>query len=425
VSNLNRRTFLQSSALVGAGLLARTAAGAADRPNDRIRIAVMGVRGRGRDLIKGFAGCSDTEIAALIDVDERVVPQALKELAPLQKTEPKVEKDLRKVLEDPSITALVVAAPDNWHALATVWACQAGKHVYCEKPASHNLVEGRRMVEAARKHNRVVQIGTQRRSGAHFQSAAEFIRAGKLGKVPMAKAWIGGARKSIGHKADARVPAGVDYDLWTGPAPSRPFNPNRFHYEWHWDWALGTGEIGNNGIHGLDVCRWLLNLDAPTRITSGGGKYFYDDDRQTPDTQVATFDFPGATIVWEHRIWAPKPTGDTESFGIALYGEKGTLTFDKKGWHVVDGPEASDTAAEMEKVHMQNFLDCVRSGNRPNADVEEGHKSTRLCHLGNIAFRTGRALRFDGATETFPDDPEANKLLGRACRAPFTMPDNV
>jgi predicted dehydrogenase len=281
------------------------------------------------------------------------------------------------------------------------------------------------MVEAARKHNRVVQVGTQRRSGAHFQSAAEFIRAGKIGKVPMAKAWIGGARKSIGHKADGTVPAGVDYDLWTGPAPLRPFNPNRFHYEWHWDWALGTGEIGNNGIHGLDVCRWLLNLDAPTRVTSGGGKNFYDDDRQTPDTQVASFDFPGATIVWEHRIWAPKPTGETESFGIVLYGEKGTLSFDKKGWHVTDGPEASDAAVEMEKVHMQNFLDCVRSGNRPNADVEEGHKSTRLCHLGNIAYRTGRTLRFDGATETFPDDPEANKLLGRACRAPFTMPDNV
>ena len=227
----------------------------------------------------------------------------------MQSSEPKVERDLRKVLEDQSITALVVAAPDNWHALATVWACQAGKHVYCEKPASFNLVEGQRMVEVARKHNRVVQIGTQRRSGPHFQSAAEFIRSGKLGKTPVAKTWIGGARKSIGHKKDGPVPAGVDYNLWTGPASLRPFNPNRFHYEWHWNWDLGTGEIGNNGIHGLDVCRWLLNVDAPTRISSGGGKLFYDDDRQTPDTQVATFDFPGATIVWEHRIWAPNRPG--------------------------------------------------------------------------------------------------------------------
>jgi predicted dehydrogenase len=433
VPTTDRRQFLAASAFALGALthprspMARTVAGAADRPNERIRIAVMGVRGRGKDLLRGFARCPDTEIATIIDVDERVVPDALKELATVQKTEPKVEKDLRRVLEDPSITALAIAAPDHWHALATVWGCQAGKHVYCEKPASHNLVEGRRMVEAARKHNRVVQIGTQRRSGVHYQSAAEFVRSGKLGKVPMAKAWIGGARKSIGHKTDSPVPTGVAYDLWTGPAPLRPFNPNRFHYEWHWDWLLGTGEIGNNGVHGLDVCRWMLNLDAPTRITSGGGKLFYDDDRQTPDTQVAAFDFPGATIVWEHRIWMPNPTGDTESFGIALYGEKGTLTFTSKGWKVTDGPEASDRADErdMQRRHFQNFLDCVRGGNRPNADVEEGHKSTRLCHLGNIAYRTGRVLHFDAASETIKDDAEANKLLGRNYRTPFAMPETV
>lgn len=425
MSQVNRRHFLQSSAVAGAALLAHTAAGAADRPIERIRLAVMGVRGRGKDLMKGFARCPDAEIVTIIEVDDRVVPEALKDLAPHQKTEPKVERDLRKVLDDPSITALVVAAPDHWHALATIWACQAGKHVYCEKPACHNIVEGRRMVETSRKYKKVIQIGTQRRSGPHFQSAAEFIRSGKLGKVPMAKTWIGGARKSIGHKTDGPVPTGVDYDLWTGPAPLRPFNPNRFHYEWHWNWDLGTGEIGNNGVHGLDACRWLLDLDAPTRITSGGGKLFYDDDRQTPDTQVVSFDFPGATVVWEHRIWAPKPTGDYESFGIALYGEKGTLSFDKKGWHVTDGPDASDKFVEMEKLHMQNFLDCIRAGGKPNADIEEGHKSTRLCHLGNIAYRTGRTLRFDGSTETIQGDPEANKLLGRTYRRPFALPETV
>jgi predicted dehydrogenase len=304
--------------------------------------------------------------------------------------------------------------------LATVWACQAGKHVYCEKPASHNVVEGRRMVEAARKHNRVVQIGTQRRSSPYFQSAVEFIRSGKLGKVPMAKAWILGNRPSIGHKEDKPTPAGVDYDLWTGPAPLRPFNPNRFHYEWHWNWAYGTGEIGNNGIHGLDVLRWALNLEAPTRIASGGGKNFYDDDRQTPDTQVVSFDFPGTTLVWEHRIWAPKPS-DGESFGITFYGEKGTLVFDKKGWHVDGMANANDQGKLTEEPHLKNFLDCIRSGGRPNADVEEGHRSTRLCHLGNIAYRTGRELVFDGATETIKDDPEASKLLGRTYRAPFAL----
>ncbi|HEX4591364.1 MAG TPA: Gfo/Idh/MocA family oxidoreductase [Gemmataceae bacterium] len=420
---MNRRQFIATSAALGALTYSR----AADRSSDRIRVAVMGVRGRGKELIHGFATCPDTEVATLIDVDERVVPAAVKELAPLQKTEPKVEKDVRKVLEDPTIAALVVAAPDHWHALATIWACQAGKHVYCEKPASHNLVEGRRMVEAARKYNRVVQIGTQRRSGHEFHSAAEFIRSGKLGKTPMAECWIGGARKSIGHKADAKTPEGVDYDLWTGPAPLRPFNPNRFHYEWHWNWDYGTGEIGNNGIHYLDVCRMLLGLDAPTHVTSGGGKLFYDDDRQTPDTQSVTFDFPGVSVVWEHRIWAPKPTGDREASGVIIYGDKGTMVIGSKGWKVVDGPEAVDKAdgKAMQQQHFQNFLDCVRSGNRPNADVEEGHKSTRLCHLGNIAYRTGRALKFDTATESIVDDAEANKLLRRSYRSPFVVPETV
>jgi predicted dehydrogenase len=416
MSPVDRRRFLQTSA----ALLAATAAGAAERPNDRVRLAIMGVRGRGLELIRGFSKLSDVEIVTLVDPDENVIPKAVKELTALDKPEPKVEKDVRKVLDDPSITALVVAAPDHWHALATIWACQAGKHVYCEKPASHNMVEGRKMVEAARKHNRVVQIGTQRRSMPHIQKAAEFVRDGKLGKVPMAKAWILGNRPSIGHKPDGPTPSGVDYDLWTGPAPLRPFNPNRFHYEWHWNWDYGTGEVGNNGIHGLDVLRMILNLDAPTRVTSAGGKYFYDDDRQTPDTQVVSYDFPGTTVTWEHRIWAPKPT-EGEAFGVTLYGEKGTLIIGKKGWRVVDGTPVTEKGTETIEPHLQNFLACIGSGSRPNADIEEGHKSARLCHLGNIAFRTGRTVNFDAATETITNDAEANKLLGRCYRTPFAI----
>jgi predicted dehydrogenase len=293
-----------------------------------------------------------------------------------------------------------------------------------EKPVSHNLIEGRRMVEAARKYNRVVQVGTQRRSAEHVAKAAEFIRAGKLGKVPFARTWIAGNRKSIGHKADGPVPAGVDYDLWLGPAPKTPFNPNRFHYEWHWHWDLGTGELGNNGIHGLDQARWLLGLDAPTRISSGGGKHFYDDDRQTPDTQIATFDFDHTTLIWEHRIWSR--TGlRGEGFGIELYGEKGTMVFDRKGWHVEDGVEASEAGTDPEKAHLCNFLDCVRDRKRPNADIEEGHKSTRLCHLGNIAYRTSRTLRFEAAGESLPGDAEASKLLGRTYRKGFEVPEKV
>jgi len=423
MSTLDRRHFLQTTA-AATTLTALTAAGAAKKPGEKIVLAVMGVHGRGRGLLSGFSSLDGTEIAWLIDPDANVLPAAVKIVEDKQKRTPKTEKDVRKVLEEKDIDALVIAAPDHWHALATVWACQAGKHVYVEKPISHNVVEGRRMVEAARKHKRAVQAGTQRRSGAHILSAAEFVRSGKLGKVPFVRTWIAGDRKTIGHKKDAPVPAGVDYDLWLGPAPQRAFNPNRFHYNWHWNWDYGTGELGNNGIHALDVVRMVLDLDAPLRITGAGGKFFYDDDQQTPDTQLATFDFPACTVLWEHRIWA-KTGVEGEPWGVTLYGEKGTLVFDRKGWHVADGVQASDKETAIERPHLQNFLDSIREGKRPNADIEEGHKSTRLCHLGNIAFRTGRALRFDAKTETIVDDAEANRLLGRTYRAPFVLPEKV
>jgi predicted dehydrogenase len=421
MSALNRRRFLQTSV---AALSAVTAAGAADKPHEKIVLAVLGVNGRGRGLLSGFSSFEDVEIAAVCDPDENVLARALKSINSRQKREPKVVKDLRRVFDDRDIHAVAVATPDHWHALATIWACQAGKHVYVEKPISHNLIEGRRMVEAARRYDRIVQVGTQRRSGAHFHSAAEFVRSGKLGKVPFVRTWIAGNRPSIGHKKDGPVPAGVDYDLWLGPAPQRVFNPNRFHYEWHWNWDYGTGEIGNNGIHALDAARMVLGLDAPKTISCGGGKLFYDDDRQTPDTQIAVFDFPGTTVIWEHRIWSKTGVAG-EPFGVILYGEKGTLVFDKKGWHVEDGIEASDKAADIEKPHLRNFLDCVRRHKRPNADIEEGHKSTRLCHLGNIAYRVGRRLTFDASMETLRGDAAVNQLLGRTYRAPFVVPDKV
>jgi predicted dehydrogenase len=422
---MDRRTFLAGSAAAVATLSALSAARAADRPNDTIRIAVMGVRGRGVGHVSGFSAFEDVEIAYLIDPDENTFPKALAAVNARQKQPPKLEKDVRRALEDKSVDALAIAAPDHWHALATIWACQAGKHVYVEKPVSHNLIEGRKMVEAARKYNRVVQVGTQRRSVLHYQSAAEFVRSGKLGKVPFVRTCIAGNRPSIGRAKDGPAPKGVDYDLWLGPAPERPFNPNRFHYNWHWHWDYGTGELGNNGIHALDVVRMVLGLDAPVRITCGGGKYFYDDDQETPDTQVATFDFPGTCVIWEHRIWS-KTGFAGESWGVVLYGDKGTLVFDKKGWHVEDGVEGSDKdSGRYDPLHMRNFLDCVKDGKRPTADIEEGHKSTRLCHLGNIALRTGRTLKFDAKTETILDDAEANKLLGRSYRKPFVVPDNV
>jgi predicted dehydrogenase len=425
MSAVTRRDFLAASALT---LSAATYNGAAAKPNDRHRLAVMGVRSRGKDLIGEFLKQPNVEITHVIDPDTNMYAAAIAKTTK-QETPPKTETDVRKALEDQSVTALVVAAPDYWHALGTIWACQAGKHVYCEKPVSHNLVEGRRMVQAARKYKKVVQVGTQRRSSTNVAAAREYVQAGKLGKVAFARAWIAGNRPNIGHAKAEPVPKGVDYSLWLGPAAEGPFTKNRFHYTWHWFWDLGTGEIGNNGIHGLDVCRNVLGLDAPTKISCAGGKYAYDDDQQTPDTQIATFDFPsgpggatGCTVVWEHRVWEKKgPEG--LAFSVIVHGSKGTLVFNDKGWEVREGDGASEKPGpDMMAAHVKNFLDCVRDGKTPNADIEEGHKSTRLCHLGNIAYRTGRSLRFDAATETFPDDPEANKLLGREYRKGFELP---
>jgi predicted dehydrogenase len=438
MASVNRRTFLKASLGSLAGLSALSYGRAADAPNDKVVLALIGigstvpgsVGGRGRQLLHPFGSFKDVEIAYLCDIDESFYPFGQKILADQGRREARVEKDLRRVLQAKDVDAVVVATPDHWHALATIWACQAGKHVYVEKPASHNLVEGRRMVEAARRYHRVVQLGTQSRSSASLARAAELVRSGKLGKTPSARAWIGGSRPSIGKEKDAAVPPGVDYPLWLGPAPERPFNPNRFHYRWHWNWDYGTGELGNNGIHALDRLRWILGLDAPTRVVAGGGKLFYEDDQQTPDTLAVTYDFPACCVTWEHRVWS-KGTGE----GAVVYGENGTLVFDREGWHVEKGIETADKGDEKDRsvehsIHQRNFIDCVKASSgttvtRPNADIEEGHKSTCLCHLGNIAYRTGRALRFDAQSETCLDDAEANRLLARSYRTPFVVPAHV
>jgi predicted dehydrogenase len=415
----NRRVFLGT-----AGLLAATGLRASAGPNERIRVGIVGVRGRGNELAQGFARQKEAEVVAVCDIDDAAFPKVLKSVEELGGKAPRVEKDFRKLLDDKGIDAIAVATPDHWHALIAVMACQAGKDVYSEKPASHNVVEGRRMVEAARKYKRVVQIGTQRRSTPHVKEAVEFVQSGQLGKVGMARAWIHQQRKPIGHGQPGPVPAGVDYAMWQGPAPDRPFVANHFHYNWHWFWNWGTGELGNNGIHGLDVARWGLGVDAPLRVTSGGGKFVFDDDQEVPDTQVVTWEFPHAVITWEHRMWSKHGT-EGKGFGIAFYGDKGTLIVDEKNWRVEDGPKAGGESSGGQDAHIKNFLDCTKDRRNPNADVEIGHLSTRLCHLGNIAHRVGRKLTFDAATESFPGDIEANKLLGREYSSRFEMPSQV
>jgi predicted dehydrogenase len=397
----------------------------ADSPTDRVRIAVIGVRSRGTDLAQLFARQEDAEVVAICDIDDAMLAKPVGAVEKITGKSPRTEKDFRRLLDDKSIDAIAIAAPDHWHALLTVLGCQAGKDVYCEKPASHNLVEGRRMVEAARKYQRVVQLGTQRRSAEAVKEAIAHLQSGAIGKVGLARTWIHQQRQPIGHGKPGEVPSGVDYAMWQGPAPDRPFYPNRFHYNWHWFWNWGTGELGNNGIHGVDVARWGLGVEAPLRVTSGGGKYVFDDDQEVPDTQVVTWEFPECAIVWEHRMWS-KHGLEGSGFGNAFYGDKGTLIIDEKGWRVEDGEKAEGKgASNSQAAHVANFLDCMRSRKAPHAEIEVGHLSTRLCHLGNIAHRVGRKLTFDAASESFPGDSEANALLSREYSSRFEMPSQV
>jgi predicted dehydrogenase len=409
-------------------LLARPAR--AGSPSERVRVAVIGLRNRGTDLAKEFARSPNAQVVALCDIDESMVGKPRSAVEQIAGKAPKVEQDFRRLLDDKTIDAIAVATPDHWHALLTVMGCQAGKDVYCEKPASHGVVEGRRMVEAARKYDRVVQLGTQRRSTDWVGEAVDHVRSGALGKVGMVRTWTHQKRVNIGRGQTGPVPAGVDYALWQGPAPDRPFMPNRFHYNWHWFWNWGTGELGNNGVHGVDVARWAMGVDAPLTVASSGGKYLFDDDQETPDTQIVTWEFATAALVCEHRLWSNQGL-EGDKFGVVFYGEKGTLVVGAKGWRV-DNPDggpalrpSSGNGSTPTGLHVENFLDCVRTRKRPNADIEIGHLSTRLCHLGNIAHRVGRKLTFDPSREAFRHDGEADTLLAREYGPRFEMPSHV
>jgi predicted dehydrogenase len=421
-ATFSRRTLLGAA---GAGLILLPSRSSHAAPSERVRVGVIGLRNRGYDHAMLFASNPGAEVVAVCDVDDSMFARPIKAVESAAGKAPRIEKDFRKLLDDKSIDAVTVATPDHWHGLMTVLACQAGKDVYVEKPISHNVVEGRRMIEAARKYRRVVQVGTQRRSAPSAADAIEQLKRGAIGKVGMARAWIHQKRTNIGKEQPGPVPPGVDYAMWQGPAPDRPFYKNRLHYNWHWFWNWGTGELGNNGIHGVDIARWGLGVDAPIAVSSGGGKYVFDDDQEVPDTQITTWTFPTACLVWEHRMWSRHPA-EGSSFGIAFYGEKGTLIIGEKGWRIEDGDGSKSTNPDhrIEARHAQNFLDCIKTRESPNADIETGHLSTRLCLLGNIAFRIGRTLTFDPGREAF-HDAEANGLLSREYSSRFEMPSQV
>ena len=418
---LNRRYFLPALAAASTACTRVRSSS----PANRVRIAIMGVRGRGKRLCFDFGRLPDVQVAALCEVDANVVGPALGTLRDLRQWPSTVTPDLRRILDDRGIDAVVIAAPDHWHAPATILACDAGKDVYVEKPASHNLREGRLMVEAVRRNRRVVQLGTQARSRPSTREGIEYIRAGRIGRVLMAKAWDVQRRDDIGHKPDAPPPPGVDYETWTGPAPFLPFNPNRFHYQWHWNWNYGTGDMGNDGVHQIDIARWALGVDAPGRVTGVGHKLFFNDDQQTPDTMNITFEYPGGKILaFEMRIWSPYGMDGTEN-GVAVYGSEGMVQF-SGGYEAFDAhgkPVAARRYTRDE--HARNFIDCVRSRRPPNATIEIGHISSLHAHLGNIVARTGRTVRFDPQTETIPENPEANALLRRTYRDHWSVPKGV
>ncbi len=410
----SRRTFVKQTTALTLGLAAAPLL-RAQSPSRKLVVGVMGM-GRGADHVRALLQIPNVEIAYLADVDESRFPRGMKqfEKAPRQ---PKVVKDFRRILEDKDVDALFVAAPNHWHAPATILACAAGKHVYVEKPGSHNAREGELMVAAARAHRRVVQMGNQRRSWPALIEAVEKLRAGEIGRVLYARCWYNNARAAIGRGKPAPAPAGLDYSLWQGPAPERPFVDNLVHYNWHWRWHWGGGELANNGIHALDVARWGLGAEVPSRVTCNGGRYHFNDDQETPDTAIATFHFGDRGISFDSSSCNPRGS-DNHPF-VEWYGEKGTLANIGNGYKVYDPKGkvlAENPGTGGEKEHIENFLNSIRGEAKPNSEIAVGQTSTLLCHLGNIAYRVGRTLQVDAATRKIVGDAEAQKLWGREYR---------
>jgi len=451
--NLSRREFLNRSAGAVAGIAAGTVLAPARAPaagNSRKKyvVGIMGCGGRCTFLLNDcLAKRADMEIAYVCDIDARRLADVAALVEKLTGRKPKAVSDFRRMLDDKDVHAMFSITPDHWHALSTITACQAGKDVYVEKPCSQNVWEGKKMVEAARKYKRVVQVGAQTRSGRYTRAAAEYIRSGKLGPVYFVRVVNMKQWDSIGHKEDAPVPPGVNYDAWLGPAPQRPFNPNRFHYTWHWHWDYSGGDIINDGVHQIDAARMLIGQDYPTAVTSTGGKFDTpDDDADVPDTQIATWDFHNLRMTFELMLRTPYmkkmpwelrdkldtfPNWPFDGMRVEVYGTKGILYFERHGggWQVFDESEkviAKDHDIHPHYAHLDNFFECIESRKKPNGDVEELHRSTILCQIANISYRLGgRQLRFDGRTEQFVGDPEADKLLKRVGREPYVIPDEV
>lgn len=479
MTSRTRRQFLEDSMMAAAAAMTAGAAGHAlaaeekkpqsNAPSETLHVAIIGTRGRGKSHIDALAGRDGVEVTYVCDADEKIGHNRAKRVAERQGRAPKFVQDMRDLFDDKSVDVVTIATPNHWHALAAIWAMQAGKDVYVEKPVSHNISEGRRIVEAARAHNRICQAGTQSRSNKGMQQAIEYVQSGKLGKVNLARGLCYKRRRSIGPKKKYDVPASVDYNLWTGPAEMRPLMRRSLHYDWHWIWNYGNGDLGNQGIHQMDICRWGLGLDHLSYGSlSYGGRLGYEDAGETANTQVCLYDYGDKQLVFEVRGLETEPLKGV-SIGCIFYGSDAYMVMPSYSKGVVfdlDGKEI--TRFDGGGDHFGNFLSAVRSRKVEdlNADILEGHLSSALCHLGNVSYRLGehvdgveakkrlpagdeaqetferfeahlkanqialsdtkfhfgRKLAFEPTSERFSDDKQANAMLTREYRAPFIVP---
>jgi len=415
---------------------------------EKLTLAVVGIRGRGRQLASDFASRNDCQVAYLCDVDESLFPERVAEIEQIQGSAPTTVQDFRRALDDPSIDAIVCATPDHWHALATVWACQAGKDVYVEKPVSHTPWEGRKMVEAARHYERIVQVGTQNRSAPYNHAAKAYLDEGHLGAIHMVRVYNQKFQPNAQSVPDGKVPGHLDWDMWTGPAQESEFNTN-YQDRWNSFWRFSGGDIINDAVHQLDLARWLAGVDYPKSVYSTGGRFDEKGVFETPDTQVAVYEFNNLVMILELTLYTPymiksdaalrnsdlHPHWPQNATRIEIYGTQGYMVVGRMGggWQVFHRPRSRQPVVAAQEYgrfpdpeHKQNFVDSVRSRQTPNADIEQGHRSTLLCQYANISYRLGgRKLVVNPDNESFVRDEEACSLLKRDYRSPWVVPDRV
>lgn len=402
-------------------------------PSDRVRVALIGTAGMGFTDLRTHVGFPEVDAVALCDVDRNVLETRATELEQLTKKKPELYGDFRRVLDRKDIYAVIIATPDHWHPYIMISACQAGKDVYCEKPLANSIEECDHMAAAAKKYNRIVQVGQWQRSGPHWQEAMEYVWSGKLGEIRTVKAWAyQGWMKNIPALPDAPVPAGVDYDMWLGPAPKRPFNPNRFHFNFRWFWDYAGGLMTDWGVHMIDMVLWGMKATAPVSVTAIGGKLGNPaGGEETPDTLQAIYDFNGWTMLWEHAQGINGgPYG--RDHGVAFIGNNGTLVADRGKWEVI--PEVQDGKARGERVepktggqtdlfrHTRNFLDCIKSREQPACNPDVARGAALNAHLGNVAYKTGRRVNWEDSRRQFKDDAEANNIIKAKAREPWKLP---